>query len=54
VCACEGSYVCARCRDDDKFASMILDTTPVTLAEWDYLVMCEQNETAEPFKGRTW
>jgi hypothetical protein len=27
-------------------------TRPLSLQEWDYLVMCEQNETAEPFEGR--
>lgn len=27
-------------------------TRPLSLQEWDYLVMCEQNETAEPFDGR--
>ena len=27
-------------------------TRPLTLAEWDYLIMCEQNETAEPYDGR--
>jgi hypothetical protein len=29
-----------------------LDTSPISLAEWDYLVTNEQNETAEPFEGR--
>jgi hypothetical protein len=24
-------------------------TRPLSLAEWDYLGMCEQNETAEPY-----
>jgi hypothetical protein len=28
-------------------------TRPLSLPEWDYLVMCEQNETAEPYEGRT-
>ena len=28
-------------------------TRPLTLAEWDYLLMCEENETAEPYDGRT-
>ena len=25
---------------------------PLSLAEWDYLLTCEQNETAEPYEGR--
>jgi hypothetical protein len=28
-------------------------TRPLSLSEWDYLVMCEQNETAEPYEGRS-
>lgn len=28
-------------------------TRPISLQEWDYLVTCEQNETAEPYEGRT-
>lgn len=27
---------------------------PLSLAEWDYLVTNEQNETAEPYEGRPW
>jgi hypothetical protein len=38
--------------EPDNFASVILDTQPLTAAEFDDLIASEQNATAEPFEGR--
>jgi hypothetical protein len=38
--------------DEPNFASVILDTQPLSIAEWDDLIASEQNATAEPFEGR--
>lgn len=50
MCNCSWNYVCSKCRET-PFADAVLDTAPLTLAEWDDLVCSEQNATVEPFEG---